>query len=95
MRYKWQLGGVSWVLHRVTGIGTTVYLFIHILTVSELLNGAEAFNAKMKFIQQPFFVLGEIALLGAIVFHALNGIRILIIQVVKQIRAGSHRCFAG
>lgn len=83
MRYKWQVGGISWVLHRITGIGITLYLFIHILTVSNLLKGSEAFNRAMEFVQQPIFVLGEIALLGAIIYHSLNGIRILIIDFGK------------
>lgn len=83
MRYKWQLGGISWVLHRITGIGISLYLFIHILVVSNLLKGPEAFNKEMEFVQQPIFVLGEIALLGAIIFHSLNGIRILIIDFGK------------
>jgi succinate dehydrogenase / fumarate reductase, cytochrome b subunit len=83
MLYKWRTGGISWILHRVTGVGITVYLLIHILTVSNLLKGETAFNKAMETVQQPIFILGEIALLGAIVFHALNGIRILIIDFGK------------
>jgi len=81
--HKWRTGGISWLLHRITGVGITVYLLIHILVVSNLMEGEKVFNQAMKFVQQPLFVLGEITLLGAIVFHALNGIRILIIDFGK------------
>jgi len=80
MRYRWHLGYVAWLLNRVTGIAITAYLVIHIWVIHNLTKGPEGFNRVMAFVQQPLFKLGEIALLGAILFHAMNGLRVLCIE---------------
>jgi succinate dehydrogenase / fumarate reductase cytochrome b subunit len=61
-------------------VGLLLYLFAHIYVVSSLAQGKEAFNSTMAFVQKPIFILGEMALLFAVVFHAMNGIRIIIVD---------------
>jgi len=80
MRYRWHLGYVAWILNRVTGIAITAYLAIHIWVIHHLTQGPEGFDKVMGFVQQPLFKLGEIGLLGIILYHAMNGIRILIVE---------------
>ena len=80
MIYRWHLGYVAWLLNRVTGIAIAFYLAIHIWVIHHLTQGPEGFNKVMNFVQQPLFKLGEIALLGAILYHAMNGLRILCIE---------------
>ena len=69
----------AWILHRVTGIGLAVYLPLHIYVTSSL-HDPEKFDKVMAFVNLPLFKIAEIALLGAVVYHALNGVRVLIID---------------
>lgn len=79
MHYKWKTGMCAWILHRATGIGLAIYLPLHIYVTSSL-HSPEKFDQVMGFLNLPFFKLVEIALLGAVLYHALNGVRILIID---------------
>ena len=80
MRYRWHLGYVAWLLNRITGIAITCYLVIHIWVIHHLTKGPESFDQVMGFVQQPLFKLGEIGLLGIILYHAANGVRCLFIE---------------
>ena len=53
---------------------------IHIWVIHHLTQGPKGFNKAMNFVQQPIFKLAEIGLLGVILFHAMNGLRILCIE---------------
>ncbi len=80
MRYQPRTGFMAWLLMRITGVGIVIFLPIHIWGLQNLLSGPETFNQYIKLYSHPLFKLGEIALLGAIIFHALNGIRIMLVD---------------
>ena len=73
-------GFISLFLLRVTGVALVVYLFMHIWVIGSAVGGPEAFNARLDIVQQPLFKLGEIALLAAVVYHGIDGIRLLIVH---------------
>ena len=66
----------AWIFHRVTGVGILLFLLIHILDTSLILLGPNAYNHMIALYKQPFFRPMEVALLAAILYHSLNGIRI-------------------
>lgn len=74
-------GSWAWIIHRLTGIGLTVYIIVHIYAVSSLQRGKEAFDTEMKLFSSPFFLFLEWALGALVVYHALNGIRIVLIDL--------------
>lgn len=74
-------GMFAWLIQRITGLLLLFYLFLHVRTVHKLSQGPEAFNQAMAFFQQPAFKFLEIALLGVVILHALNGIRITLIDL--------------
>jgi succinate dehydrogenase / fumarate reductase, cytochrome b subunit len=77
MRYRWELGFWAFLLMRISGVALVVYLFLHINVLKNLLSGPEKFNEIMETVQAPLFKFFELALLGAMLFHALNGVRVL------------------
>ena len=79
MRFHWYTGQVAWVLHRLSGLAIVLYLVLHIYSISKL-SDPVTFDAEMRLYSKPIFRLGEIGLLAACVFHALNGIRVLIVD---------------
>jgi succinate dehydrogenase / fumarate reductase cytochrome b subunit len=70
----------SWVLHRITGVAIFFFLLVHILDTALIRVSPEAYNAVIGTYKNPIMGLGEIALVAAIVFHAFNGIRIILID---------------
>jgi len=74
-------GMTAWAIQRITGILLLVYLFLHVRTVHKLSQGPAAFNEAMAFFGHPAFKLLEIALLGTVILHALNGVRITILDL--------------
>lgn len=80
-KYRWQFSGmVAQVAQRLTGLLLLLYLFIHVRTVHELAQGPAAFDHAIATFRSPVFRLLEIALLGTVVLHALNGIRMMLID---------------
>lgn len=70
----------SWVLHRLTGVGIYFFLLVHILDTALIRVNPEAYNAVMHTYKNPLMGLGETVLVAAIVFHAFNGIRIILVD---------------
>ena len=80
MRYQPRTGFVAWLLMRITGVGIVIFLPIHIWGLQKLQSGPEAFNQYIQLYSHPLFKLGEIALLAGIIFHAFNGIRVMLVD---------------
>ena len=78
--YRGDPGMWSWVLHRITGVAIFFFLLVHILDTALVRVSPEAYNAVIGTYQTPIMGLGEVALVGAIVFHAFNGLRIILID---------------
>ncbi len=78
--YRGGAGQWAWILHRVTGVGVFVFLLAHIVDTSMIGWGPKAYNKMIALYRLPFFRVGEVLLAGAVLYHALNGIRIVIID---------------
>ena len=78
--YKGQSGMWSWLLHRVTGLAILLFLFIHIVDISLIGFGPAAYNAGVLLFDTIVVRILSLALIGAVLFHAFNGVRIMIID---------------
>lgn len=78
--YRGREGMWSWVLHRITGVAIFFFLLVHILDTALVKVSPEAYDAVIGAYKTPIMGLGEIALVGAIGYHALNGLRIILID---------------
>ena len=76
-------GFISFVLRRLTGVALVLYLFLHIWVIGSVNSGPEVFDARLAMVQLPIFKLAEIALLAAVVYHAFDGIRLLIVHYLN------------
>ena len=65
-------------LHRLSGLGLVLYLPIHVWVTTRRLQGPEVWERTMATLSHPVFAVGEFLVLSAFVFHALNGIRLLL-----------------
>jgi len=81
LAYKKYSGSWAYLLHRITGIGLTVYLFVHIWALSSLTKGHAAFTEEMKTFTTMPFKIAEWLLGLLVMFHAFNGIRIAVVDL--------------
>jgi succinate dehydrogenase / fumarate reductase cytochrome b subunit len=54
--------------------------------MSYLARGPQAFNKLMHFLTSPLFRVGEVGLLALILFHLLNGLRIICFDWIDAFR---------
>lgn len=88
-RYKtnsqvWTAVGMwAWVLHRVTGLAMVFYILLHtVLMGTSLIRGKEAFNSMLQLLMgNPVLKVMELLLVGAVIYHAINGIRLLLFDI--------------
>jgi len=78
LRYRGAIGQWSWVLHRITGLGVVFFLTLHVIDTSWSVFYPQLYVEAIATYQSPLFTIGEFALVAAVVYHALNGIRIVI-----------------
>ncbi len=57
-----------------------LFLLVHVLDTALVRLSPEAYNAVIGTYKTPFMGLGEIVLVGAIAYHALNGLRIIAVD---------------
>ena len=85
------VGNFSYWVHRITGIGLSLYLIMHFFVLSSAISGPEQFTKRMQSVQSPFFAVLEILLLAGVFYHMLNGLRITLVDFFGWTR--HHRVF--
>jgi len=78
--YRGHEGMWSWVLHRITGVAIFFFLLVHILDTALVRVSPEAYNAVIGTYKNPIMGIGEVFLVGAIAYHAFNGLRIIVVD---------------
>src|SRR5918995_4573070 len=79
--YRGREGMWSWVLHRITGVAIFFFLLVHVLDTALIRVSPEAYDAVIGTYKNPIMGLGEVALVGAVAYHAYNGLRIIAVDL--------------
>ncbi len=90
MRYHRFAGSWAWILHRISGLALTAYIFMHIIALSNLQKWKSdkgvAFDEEMALFSRPFFLVIEWLLFAFVLYHTLNGIRIVLVDFANGAR---------
>ena len=78
--YRGREGMWSWVAHRVTGFAIFFFLLVHVADTAMVRVSPEAYNTVIAAYKNPIMGIGEAGLVLAILFHAFNGIRIMLVD---------------
>jgi succinate dehydrogenase / fumarate reductase cytochrome b subunit len=78
---RWGLERYLYTLHRVTGLGLLLYLVLHIFVTSTRIYGPAAWRAAMESVEGPAFKVGEYLVFAAFTFHAVNGVRLVLLEL--------------
>ena len=85
LRYRGAIGQWSWVLHRLTGVGVVLFLALHVIDTSWAVFYPGLYVKAIAAYQSPLFTIGEFGLVFAVVYHAFNGIRIVIFDYKPEL----------
>ena len=83
----------SWILHRVAGVGIVIFLMAHIVDTSLVGWGPKYYNEAVSLYRNPLARVGEIVLIGAVLFHATNGVRLILIDFVPNATRAQRQLF--
>jgi succinate dehydrogenase / fumarate reductase, cytochrome b subunit len=82
--YRGREGMWSWVAHRVTGVLIFFFLFAHVLDTALVRVSPDSYNRIMDTYKTPLVNFMEVGLVGAVLYHALNGLRVIAIDFWSQ-----------
>lgn len=85
IRYRGKEGHWSWVLHRVTGLGLVFFMILHIFGMAMIAFNPPLHDAMIELYKTPLFSIGELGLAFCLVFHAINGTRIVILELKPEL----------
>lgn len=78
--YRGKDGHYAWLLHRIGGLGIVLFLFLHILDIFLVGVGEEVFSKFLILYTWPPFKIAEMGLIFGVLFHAFNGVRIILVD---------------
>jgi succinate dehydrogenase / fumarate reductase cytochrome b subunit len=80
-KFTWRyVGHLAFWIQRLTGVALVGYLILHVHTIHDMNNPA-TFDEALRTFSKPLFKLGEIGLLATVILHALNGIRLTMVDM--------------
>jgi succinate dehydrogenase cytochrome b556 subunit len=85
LRYRGREGQISFFLHRISGLGTLLFLAIHILDTSTVYFFPDLYQHAIELYRKTGFMLGEMLLVGGVIYHGVNGLRIAIFDLFPQL----------
>ena len=83
------VGSLAFALNRLTGLGLTLYLFIHLGVLYLLTQGESRWDTFVEVVRSPYFLALDVVLIFGILFHGLNGMRVALVGL--GVGARNHR----
>lgn len=81
--YRGREGHWGFLLHRITGLGTLLFLVIHVIDIALVYLHPKGFLDVLKLYQSTVFGIGEIALVFSVFYHGINGLRVAYFDMFK------------
>ncbi len=69
-------GSWAFIINRLSALGLTVYLYLHLSVLGKLAQGPEAYDSFVHLAESPLVIIGELLVIFAGLYHGLNGLRI-------------------
>lgn len=78
LRYRGREGMWTWILHRMTGLGVLLFLIVHVVDTGLIIYSPEFYDHALALYKHPLFRVGELFIVFGVLFHAVNGLRIIV-----------------
>jgi len=79
--YRGREGMVAWLFHRISGVGVWAFVVLHVVDIYLVGGNPEAYDELLAFYASIPGRLMEVLLGAALLYHALNGLRIIVIDL--------------
>jgi succinate dehydrogenase / fumarate reductase cytochrome b subunit len=86
IRAPWSTGTFAYLANRIAGTVLALYLMTHILVLSIGARSRAGFDSLMEQLHSPLWLSLEMLLVLAVIFHGINGIRLMLIDAGMQPR---------
>jgi succinate dehydrogenase / fumarate reductase cytochrome b subunit len=87
LRYRGREGMWAWAFHRISGIGIFAFIVLHVIDIYLVGGDPELYDEVLAFYASLPGRLLEVVLGAALLYHALNGLRIIIIDLWPRMTA--------
>ena len=77
---RWGVERYAYSLHRLTGLAILLYFLMHIFVTSLRARGIYLWT-EGGFLHKPVFRVGEFFVFVAFAYHALNGLRLVLVEL--------------
>ncbi|MPY66057.1 succinate dehydrogenase, cytochrome b556 subunit [Deinococcus sp. SDU3-2] len=78
--YRGREGQWAWLLHRLSGLAILAYFLLHVVSISLIMFGEDVYMAVHHLYDLWPFRVGLILVTAGVVYHALNGLRIMVMD---------------
>lgn len=82
--YRGDIGQYAWILHRASGVGLVFFLLVHVIDIMLVGLGSDIYDHTVAFYGNWFVIPMEIILVGAVIYHTLNGIRVMAVNFTEK-----------
>jgi succinate dehydrogenase / fumarate reductase cytochrome b subunit len=78
LTYRGREGMWTWILHRATGLGILLFLIVHVVETATVIYWPQLYENFLDTYKSVFFRFAEVLIFFSVVYHALNGTRIIV-----------------
>jgi succinate dehydrogenase / fumarate reductase, cytochrome b subunit len=80
VRYRGGEGMLAWAFHRISGLAIFAFVVLHIVDIFLVGAAPDVYNTLLSIYATPGGILMEWLLGAAVLYHALNGLRIVVMD---------------
>ena len=81
-KYKGK-GFHAFILHRISGLGTILFLTLHIATTATVFFAPQWYDTLVEIFRNPIVMTAEIILAFFVIYHGVNGLRIAYVDLIR------------
>ncbi|HEY3523740.1 MAG TPA: succinate dehydrogenase, cytochrome b556 subunit [Candidatus Limnocylindrales bacterium] len=80
LRYRGREGMLAWAFHRISGVAIWAFVVLHVVDIYLVGGDPKAYDQILQVYASPIGRVGEMLLGAALLYHALNGLRIIVMD---------------
>ncbi len=84
LQYRGKGGQWAWIFHRLSGLLTVGFVVTHVLDSTLITFFPKLYQKTIKLFKHPLAGLGEIVVIGAVLYHSVNGLRVAIMDLKPE-----------
>jgi len=80
LQYRGGVGMFAWAFHRVSGVAVWAFIVLHVFDIWLAGANRALYDDVLQLYASPVGRLGETLLGAAVLYHALNGLRVIVMD---------------